>query len=81
MQEIKSVLIKALRRAADDIELGLCEISDEEALNTISLFAHRPLSKEQACRYLNMSRATFDKKVKLGELPRGRKVVGYKELR
>ena len=81
MSEPKQILVRALRKAADDIEVGNCEVSDDQAIHAASLFAHRPLSKEQACRYLNMSRAKFDKKVKLKELPKGRKVVGNKELK
>lgn len=38
------------------------------------------MSKYQACQYLNVSRATFDNYVREGLLPRGKKVVGFKEL-
>ena len=38
------------------------------------------LSKEQASIYLNMSRATFDRRVAAGIIPRGIKRVGWKEL-
>ena len=38
------------------------------------------LSKYQACQKLNVSRATFDNLVREGVIPRGEKVVGFKEL-
>lgn len=37
------------------------------------------LSKYEACRYLNISRATFDNYVRAG-LPRGKHQAGFKEL-
>ena len=38
------------------------------------------LSKEQACKYINKSRATFDNYVREGKLPKGKKELGFKEL-
>lgn len=38
------------------------------------------LSKYEACRYLNISRATFDNYVRAGKLPRGKHEAGFKEL-
>jgi excisionase family DNA binding protein len=38
------------------------------------------LSKYQACKYLNISRATFDNYVREGKIPKGRKQQGFKEL-
>ena len=38
------------------------------------------LSKYQACQKLNVSRATFDNLVREGVIPRGEKVVDFKEL-
>lgn len=40
----------------------------------------RRLSKYEACRYLNVSRATFDNYVRAGKIPRGKKAAGFKEL-
>lgn len=40
----------------------------------------RRLSKYEACRYLNVSRATFDNYVRAGKIPKGKKVAGFKEL-
>ena len=38
------------------------------------------MSKYQACKYLNISRATFDNYVREGSIPRGKKEAGFKEL-
>lgn len=40
----------------------------------------RPLSKDQACEYMNLSRSTFDTYVRNGWIPKGKKVRGFKEL-
>lgn len=40
----------------------------------------RRLSKYEACRYLNVSRATFDNYVRAGKVPRGKKIAGFREL-
>ena len=49
-------------------------------MEIFSIIAHEPLSKEQACDYLNVSRATFDNYIRNGYLPKGRKRKGYNEL-
>lgn len=38
------------------------------------------LSKYQACRYVGLSRASFDNYVRFGSLPKGLKQQGFKEL-
>lgn len=38
------------------------------------------LSKEEACRYLNLSRSTFDTYIRNGWIPKGEKRLGFKEL-
>ena len=39
-----------------------------------------PISKAEACGYVKVSRATFDRLVKEGRLPKGRKRKGWTEL-
>lgn len=80
MKSLLKVLIKELRDAADRLENGTCVISMGAAEDIINALAHIPLSKEEACIFLNISRATFDNYVGLGKLPKGRKEVGKKEL-
>ena len=70
----------------DDIDAGNTNASEEE-LTQIARFLNRtmrkdrPLTKYQAYTYLNISRASFDNKVRAGIIPRGRKVAGSRELR
>lgn len=58
-------------------------ISFEECKELVELFEYleeEKISKYQACKLINCSRATFDNLVKAGKLPRGRKQIGFKEL-
>ena len=80
MISIRSLVVKLLREAADKIEIGTSEISDSQAMDLVSAFAHVPMSKESACSYLNMSRSRFDDLVRAKLLPKGRKRIGFKEL-
>ena len=74
------LIVKTLREVADRIEAGTCELSEEEQAELLSVIAHRSLSKEEACNFVNLSRSQFDNLVRLGRLPRGRKLRGRKEL-
>ena len=80
MKTIKNLITKLLRETADRIDTGTCELSDEEASDIMKVLSHRALSKEQACSYLNCSRATFDNAVRDGLIPKGKKRRGFKEL-
>ncbi|MBD5422728.1 MAG: hypothetical protein HDR49_06850 [Bacteroides sp.] len=80
MNNLLKLLAAELRNIADKIESGSCELTPEEAMNVLDIVSHESMSKEQACSFLNISRATFDLHVKLGHIPRGRKRVGFKEL-
>ena len=81
---IRKILSRLLRQTADDIDGGKYECSEEEwnkALDTVnSLNPDRQLSKEQACKYLNLSRSTFDTYIRNGWIPKGEKQIGFKEL-
>lgn len=74
------LLVAELRNIADKIESGNCEISSGQAEDILSTITHEVISKETACEFLNISRATFDLQVKLGNIPKGRKRRGFKEL-
>lgn len=80
MLGLTKILIRELRNTADKLEAGTCEITQSEAMDIINVLTHEALSKEAACQFLNVSRATFDLHVSLGNLPKGRKRVGFKEL-
>lgn len=70
------VFSKLLRDTADKLDAGTCEISEDQAYDVISMLSHEPMSKEQACIYLNMSRSKFDQYIREGKLPKGRKRMG-----
>ena len=80
MFDFKKLVVKYLKETIQKIESDDCELSDSEAVDILKVVAHRPLSKEQACQYLNLSRSRFDDYVRERKIPRGRKRVGFKEL-
>lgn len=74
-----------LLQIIDNIDSGNSNLNEEqclEALTIIKNFSDRTerLSKYNACKYINVSRATFDNYIKEGKLPKGKKVAGFKEL-
>lgn len=77
---LKKLLIKELRNLADKLDAGTSSISEAEAMDILGVVIHQAMSKEEACAYLNCSRATFDNAVRDGLIPKGRKLRGRKEL-
>ena len=79
-------IIKALlEKVINDIDSGNSNITEDEAIEIIKVIKSytdktQRLSKYQACQKLNVSRATFDKLVREGVIPRGETVIGFKEL-
>ena len=79
-------LIKSLlQNCIDRIDSGNSNLSAEEEIEIIELLKKytnkdRKFSKYQACKYLNISRATFDKYIRDGKIPKGKKEAGFKEL-
>lgn len=74
-----------LQNCIDRIDSGNSNLSTEEGLEVIEILKKytnkdKKLSKYQACQYLNISRATFDKYVREGKIPKGNKEAGFKEL-
>ena len=79
------VIKSLLERIINDIDCGNSNITEDEAMDIIKIIKSytdktQRLSKYQACQKLNVSRATFDNLVREGVIPRGEKVVGFKEL-
>lgn len=77
---LQKLIVGELRKLVDRIDNGTCELTEEEAMQVLGIIAREPLSKDQACSYLNLSRSRFDELVKEGRLPKGRKRKGFKEL-
>ena len=78
-------LIRALfKEGIDKIDAGNSNLTEEEEDGIIELFQtinDDKISKYQARRILNnMPASTFDKHVRDGDLPRGRKRAGWNEL-
>ena len=74
-----------LQNCIDRIDAGNSNLSADEEIKVIELLKKytnkdRKLSKYQACEYLNMSRANFDKYIREGKIPKGKKEAGFKEL-
>lgn len=80
MFALRKLVVKLLRETADKLDCGNTEMSADEAIAIVRMLTHEPMSKEQACLYLNMSRSKFDSLVKEHYIPAGRKRVGFKEL-
>ena len=81
LEVIKELLLKIVA----DIDGGNSNISERDSLQLVSLLKSYTdktikLSKYQACKYLNMSRASFDNKIRMGIIPKGKKEAGFKEL-
>ncbi len=79
------IISSTLREKADDIDASNSNLSEEEQYAVIDLMTHLAtkndrMSKDQACSYLNVSMATFDNYVRNGDIPRGKKQRGFKEL-
>lgn len=81
MRLIKELLLKIV----NDIDTGNSNLSTEEYEEVIEYLSeitnkNEKLSKYQACKYLKVSRATFDNYVRANKIPKGRKQIGFKEL-
>ena len=77
---LKKYVVKILREAADRIDAGNSELDEEQIMDIASIIGHQVLSKDEACRYFNLSRSRFDDLMREGKIPRGRKRRGFKEL-
>lgn len=81
----KLIAIKyALEQIIYNIDSGNSNADDEELDELLDIInkatnTKNKLSKYQACKYLNVSRATFDNWVREGKIPEGKKEQGFKE--
>ncbi len=72
---IKELLLKII----DNIDSGNSNIDEDTALDIINNLKELtrkdiPISKYQACKYVNMSRASFDNYIRAGKLPKGKRL-------
>lgn len=80
-----NIIKSLLQNCIDRIDSGNSNLSTDEEIEVIQLLKKytdkdKKLSKYQACKYLNISRATFDKYIREGKIPKGKKEAGFKEL-
>ena len=75
-QALKKLIIKYLKEITDRIESDSSYMSEEEQIDLLRVIAHRALSKDEACSFMNLQRSRFDDLVRLGKIPRGRKLRG-----
>jgi len=78
---LMKMLSRQLRETADKIDSGSCELTQDEAMDLFSVISHESMSKAQVCKYLNISIGGLGHLVRTGIIPKGRKVLGYTELR
>ena len=77
------ILRDTLAKIVENIDTGNSNISEEEGqqiINLLSAIQSQYISKYQACQMLHISRSSFDGLVRSGQLPRGIKQSGFKEL-
>ena len=79
------ILRSCLMQIINNIDAGNTHLEDDQCEEVIEIINHIALvenkySKYQACKYLGISRATFDRYVKDGLIPEGRRQQGFKEI-
>ena len=77
---VKKTIVKLLRETADKIDASNSNIEEQTALDICSALTHITYSTEEACQYVHLSRSRFDDLVREGVFPKGRKLIGRKEL-
>lgn len=80
---ILKLLKDKLLEIVDDIDKGNTNCTEEELeelLLSLTQITSSKVSKYQAMKLLNCSRSTFDDLVLKGELPKGRRQQGFKEI-
>ena len=85
MMKKLEMLKLGLEQIINNIDCGNSNATDEEIDGILDIVnkttnTQNKLSKDQACKYLNISRATFDNWVRDGKVPKGKKEQGFKEL-
>ena len=80
MSSLNNLIANKLRELADKFDAGTSEATEQQCLDILHIVGHERMSKEQACRYLNMPINTFNQYISRGIIPKGRKEVGYKEI-
>lgn len=72
---IKLTIIKILKDTINKIENDECSLDDEEILSIAKNLIHIKLNIEQTCNYINVSRATLNRMIIDGRLPKPKKTL------
>ena len=83
MSRTRDDLRNILASVVDAFDKDNTTLTEDEMaflLDAVRTVTDNKISKYQACQLLNISRATFDNLVANGELPKGKKQAGFKEL-
>ena len=78
---LRNSLADLLIDTANKVRANTSDIEEEQALKIFTAILHEPVSKERAAIELGISPSRFDKLVEEGKLPKGKKKIGWKELR
>ena len=73
-------LLQQLINDIDSRNSNISEVDQLKAIELIQQITSKELSKIESADYIGVSRATFDKYVREGLIPRGTKRPGFKEL-
>lgn len=73
---IKHIIIKILKDTIHKIENNECALDDDEILAIAKNLIHIKLNIEQTCRYINVSRATLNRMIIDGRIPKPKKTLG-----
>lgn len=81
LEVIKKLLLKIIANI-DSGNSNLAENEMMQVIETLRSFTDKEvrLSKYQACQYVRLGRASFDNYVRMGQIPKGLKQQGFKEL-
>ena len=84
MNILLKIIKDELLKIVDNIDAGNSNISENDAIEIVKALSEytrkdKGISKYSDCEYLNVSRATFDRYVAEGKLPKGEHEIGFKE--
>lgn len=75
----KKLILKILKDTYDKIENDTCGLDEEELIDLGNKLTHVKLNIEQTCKHINCSRATLNRMIFDGRVPKPYKELGGKE--
>ena len=81
MSIVGKEISRYLRELADKFDAGTTDYDEEQAIKFMQLITHVPMTKEEAAMHLHIWPSRFDTLVREGKIPKGRKIIGFKEKR